>query len=189
MTVDAAEPFETRRDLDVAEYALGSLPADARAAFEARLALEPELQAQLDAWRLRLAPLAAGTAPETPSTELWSRIAATVETMAPFPTIRAEEGDWLPLVPGVARKVLHVDEARGFHSFLLRFEPGSVLPAHDHAEDEECMMISGEVVIAGLRLAAGDYQLAPKGRRHPAISSPTGGLVYIRAAIRRRPPA
>ena len=68
---------------------------------------------------------------------------------------------------------------------MLRFAPGGVLPAHDHADDEECVMIEGEIFIAGVRLVAGDWQIAPKGRPHPPLTSPRGGIVYIRSAVRR----
>ena len=180
-----AAPLDPELDTDAAEYALGTLEGPDRVAFEARLAGDHQLSQAVAEWQRRLAPLADFVAPEPVPPELWTRIEAAIATTAAFPTIRAEEGSWQRLVRGVDLKLLHVDAARGYRSFLLRFAPGSTLPAHDHADDEECVMISGEAFIGGMRLTSGDWQLAPRGQRHPPITSPTGGIIYIRSPMRR----
>lgn len=171
-------------DLDAAEYVLGTLDAAARHDFAQRLLRDRALRALVESWERRLAPLA-GDARALPSPDLKRRIEAAIDALQEFPTMRGDEGSWRTLVPGVERKILHVDREKGYRSFLLRFAPGGVLPPHEHADDEECVMIEGEIVIAGVRLAAGDWQIAPKGRTHPPITSPRGGIVYIRAPIRR----
>lgn len=171
-------------DLEAASYVLGTQDAGARRVFAARLEREKPLRALVDAWERRLAPLGQHP-PEVPSPALKQRIEAAIDSLQDFPTVRGDEGVWRPLVPGIERKILHVDREKGYRSFLLRFAPGGVLPAHEHADDEECVMIEGEIFIAGVRLTAGDWQVAPKGRPHPPIASPRGGIVYIRAPIRR----
>ena len=57
-----------------AEHALGVLTAQERAAVEQRMARDPAFAAQVLAWRARLAPLAAETAPAAPPAGLWPRI-------------------------------------------------------------------------------------------------------------------
>lgn len=57
-----------------AEYVLGLLTADERAAFEARLRDDPVLRRRVDAWQETLLPLADAVAPVTPPAGLFSAI-------------------------------------------------------------------------------------------------------------------
>lgn len=174
---------------DLAEYVLGTLPDADRRALDARLGAEPALREALVAWQLRLAPLAvADIAGPGPSPELWDRIAAAISpARAPASgsrTITSDSGTWRAIAPGVDVKLLHIDRARGFRTMLIRMAPGGVIPAHPHADDEECVLIEGEIFVGPTRLGVGDWHLAPKGEMHPDITSPQGGLFYIRAALR-----
>jgi anti-sigma-K factor RskA len=63
-------------DIGAAEYVLGTMDATARAAFAARIAREPSLAHAIDAWRMRLAPLADDIAPVVPPMHLWHRVRA-----------------------------------------------------------------------------------------------------------------
>jgi len=57
-----------------AEHALGVLTARERAAAEARMARDPAFAAEVDAWRLRLAPMALAVEPVPAPQGLWDRI-------------------------------------------------------------------------------------------------------------------
>ena len=57
-----------------AEHALGVLSESERAAAEAKMARDPTFAAQVDAWRLRLAPMALAIEPVAPPPGLWERI-------------------------------------------------------------------------------------------------------------------
>jgi len=57
-----------------------------------------------------------------------------------------------------------------------------VLP-HVHGQDEECMVLEGEVRIGDLVVRAGAYHLAPRGVAHEPISSEHGALLFLRGAI------
>ena len=57
-----------------AEHALGVLTARERAVAEARMARDPSFAAEVDAWRLRLAPLAEEVEAVPPPAGLWARI-------------------------------------------------------------------------------------------------------------------
>ncbi|WP_250455309.1 anti-sigma factor [Caballeronia sp. ATUFL_M2_KS44] len=61
-------------DLRCAEYALGVLDAQARAALEADVAREPELARTLEAWQRRLAPLVDEIPTVEPPGRVWTRI-------------------------------------------------------------------------------------------------------------------
>jgi quercetin dioxygenase-like cupin family protein len=99
-------------------------------------------------------------------------------------TVRAGEGEWRALAPGVLVKLLRGDAARGSMTAYIRMLPGSSLEPHDHAQTEECLVIEGEMFIGGHRLAAGDMHVAAAGTAHPCITSPRGALMLVRAEFR-----
>jgi len=96
-------------------------------------------------------------------------------------TIQANEGEWTSFSPRVKIKVLHRDVDT--QSYLLRLEPGAVVLPHVHGQDEECMVLEGEVRIGDLVVRAGAYHLAPRGVAHEPISSEHGALLFLRGAI------
>ena len=77
------------------------------------------------------------------------------DSIARHTAIPAEADGWHRFLPGIRRKVLH--EAHGVMSYLLRFEPGAVLPAHRHPVDEECVVIEGSLRIGPLQLGPGGF--------------------------------
>jgi quercetin dioxygenase-like cupin family protein len=95
-----------------------------------------------------------------------------------YVTVRSDAGTWMNLLPHVQVKVLHTDGR--WNSILLRMAPGSSLPAHFHEDDEECVVMEGEVYIGEVRVKAGDYHLAPSGSRHGELRSDTGALLFLR---------
>jgi quercetin dioxygenase-like cupin family protein len=95
-----------------------------------------------------------------------------------FLTIHRSEGTWKTVAPGVSLKPLV--EAPGMRAFLLRLESGASLPAHEHATPEESVVLEGEVWLGHVHCQAGDFHLAPAGRRHGAIRTSTGCLLYVR---------
>jgi anti-sigma factor ChrR (cupin superfamily) len=96
-----------------------------------------------------------------------------------FVTVRAGEGDWAELAPGVHAKLLH-DDGRA-RSFLLRMAPGTRLPAHGHAVEEVCVVLEGSAQLGDVEVHAGDFHLALEGSIHGAVASRTGALLFIRA--------
>ena len=130
---------------------------------------------------LALAPVAPD---EKRSRELRARVLEQVRSAGrseagAYLTVRAGEGAWVALTERVTMKVLH--STGPGKSFLLRLEPGAALPAHDHAADEECLVLEGEVWLGDIHVHAGDYHLAPKGTPHGVVISPTGALLFIRS--------
>lgn len=95
-------------------------------------------------------------------------------------TIRGDQGEWLQVGVGVDIKPLF-ENAEG-HSYIVRFQPGSQVPAHPHGEDEECMVLEGELHFGEIHVRAGDYHVARAGSTHGLIRSTTGAMMYVRSA-------
>ena len=168
------------------DYALGALSELELAEFEAHLAQDPTLQAQVTAWERRLIPWA-GLLPEAPpSAAVWNAIETALDA-AGSPatvTVREHEGEWWTLAPGAEIKMLFMDRDTGCQSFLLRLAPGCQLPTHDHGALEECLLLEGDMLIGDRQYFKGDYHAALAGSRHASISSRNGGLVFIRSELR-----
>ena len=98
-------------------------------------------------------------------------------------TIRQNQGNWIQIAPKVEKKQLYVDLDRGIENYLLRFQPGAEVPAHDHQEDEICLVLEGSVSFSDVHLNAGDHHVARKGSRHGHVISKTGALLYLQGAL------
>ena len=142
---------------------------------DAMLAAEAE-QALFDA--LKPVPMPAERAARL-RTRLLSR--AKAGRTPQLDTVHAAEGNWKPFLPRVAIKVLRREA--GVQTYLLRLDPGGVLLPHEHPQDEECMVLEGEVRIGDIVASQGDYHLAPQGVDHGAIVSDQGALLFLRGAI------
>jgi hypothetical protein len=95
-------------------------------------------------------------------------------------TVRAQEGTWERLAPGVERKLLW--QSADAFSCLMRLAPGASVAGHAHPIDEECVVLEGTLRIDGLVLHAGDFHVGVKGVAHASASTDTGVLVYLRGA-------
>ena len=89
-------------DFAAAEFALGTLELGERAALAARRGREPELDAAIRAWELRLSPLAEATPPITPPVDHFPEIEARIRAAAATPaspsdnvaTLKRRLGRW-----------------------------------------------------------------------------------------------
>ncbi|MGI9385163.1 MAG: cupin domain-containing protein [Methyloligellaceae bacterium] len=172
-------------DLRAAHYVLGILPPEARAAFEAELAGDEDLQTAVGYWQDHFQALADAAPPVAPGDAVWDGIEAAVDGQ-PQPgslTIRADDGDWLELFDGVFKKTLLIDEQEHMESYLLRIEPGAACPSHSHTKTEECLVMEGEMIIGEARFRAGDYHAAPPKIPHLPIRSETGVLLFVRSEL------
>lgn len=152
------------------------------AAARARIAASPAFAASAQAWEAEVSALTPPLAPIAPPPAVWDRIAD--ETLGPATlTVRAEDGEWEPLAPGVSRRVLHRDPVAGWQAVLIRMAAGATLAAHSHASLEECVVLEGEFEVDGETVRQGDFHLAFAGRDHPAIHSRGSALLYIRTGL------
>jgi anti-sigma factor ChrR (cupin superfamily) len=109
---------------------------------------------------------------------LLRRIAA--ESTPRHVTLPEQAGAWQPFGPGVTMKVLN--QEGDTLSYLLRLQPGASLPAHRHPQDEECLVLEGEMHIGEVVLGRGGYHLGRRGVLHDQLSSPGGALIFLRGA-------
>ncbi|MES3001046.1 MAG: cupin domain-containing protein [Pseudomonadota bacterium] len=112
-----------------------------------------------------------------------SRVMAAVqgEVAAPNRTVRARDG-WQEIGPGIERKLLW--DADGARSCMMRFAPGTMVPAHVHGLDEECVVLEGSFRIGReIVLHAGDFHVGRRGTSHEDAFTDTGVVVYLRGAV------
>ena len=175
------------RNLKAAQYVLGTLEADDRYEFEAEMRRESALRAEVETWERDLAPLLISAPNATPSPDTWprieSRIDATETARDSMRTILKTDATWTTFLPGVEKKQLHIDRKDKVQSYLLRLAPGASLPPHDHKMTEECIVLEGEVSLAGQTVSAGDFQMFPVGSHHVEMFSTGGAVVYVRGEI------
>lgn len=118
-----------------------------------------------------------------------SRILRIAQAPAPqgTRTLRFDEGDWQNLMPLVEMKVLRRDVEKNNQTVLYRLHPGAIFPSHMHTQQEECLVLEGEINCGDHYVRKGDMHIAEAGCEHPAITSKTGALLLVRAEIGEQP--
>ncbi len=93
---------------------------------------------------------------------------------------RLVEVEKLPWTPtghkGIDIKILMKDDTTGLMTALFRWEPGSVLPDHQHTEIEQSFILEGSLVDEDGEVTAGNFVWRPAGSRHVA-KAPKGALI------------
>lgn len=90
--------------------------------------------------------------------------------------------EWTPSPSGtVWRKRVHLVGApeSGQVTSIVRYEPGSSFPAHDHPEGEEILVLDGVFSDEHGDWPAGTYLLNPEGFRHAPFSK-DGCLLFVK---------
>lgn len=93
--------------------------------------------------------------------------------------VKASEGEWIEMAPGVIAKVLYFDPVSRRATALVRMAPGSLYAPHRHAEPEELYVLEGGCFCGGQELGMGDYHRAEAGTEHHDTSSDEGCLLLI----------
>lgn len=96
-------------------------------------------------------------------------------------TIKKSDDGWEWFSPRVKMKVLRSDPTST--SYLLKLEAGATVWPHRHRQDEECMVLEGEVLIGDDRVSAGAYHLAPAGMVHQPIRTDVGATLFLRGVM------
>jgi anti-sigma factor ChrR (cupin superfamily) len=197
---------------DVAEqaalYAAGLLSSAELDAFEERLlAREPEHVAQFErvrgAGEMLMRVCAAGGDQDEPALLVRSNIINAMGVRRPGPALsfnRKEDprvddasalimrsddsADWQDsAVPGVKTRRLFVDRERRRVTMLIKAAPGVAFPDHDHADVEECLVLDGDIELAGKTLHKMDYMRIPKGGQHGTPRTRSGCLLLVTCAL------
>ena len=125
------------------------------------------------------AQLAVERATEDPPPAVRERLMDRVKASSLY-SLRADEGTWTPgPVPGTRVKLLSLDQARNSATLLMRVDPGARYPPHHHSGGEDCYVISGEIIVAGQRLHAGDFHRADADSEHGVLASDTGAEILL----------
>jgi hypothetical protein len=174
-------------EMDAALWAAGALTPQECEVMRERLKTDPTLAERLRDWDDALAPLSAFAPRVTPRDGLLEEIEARIDARAALKalsrTMRASEGDWIKVRPGMRIKILHQMVAIGRQTILLDIEPGAAYPAHAHEQDEEIFMISGDLSIGGQELGPGDYHVSPKGSLHEPATTRAGCRCLVSMAM------
>ncbi len=126
---------------------------------------------------LKLAPL-------PPETRERMRARVLGSTRQPYiDVVRAGEGEWRLLLPGIMIKILRCDQRSATQTSLLRLSHGACVPPHTHIKDEECLVLEGHVVHGDMTYSAGDFLFTRAGVRHLEFITPQGALLFIRGEL------
>jgi quercetin dioxygenase-like cupin family protein len=97
--------------------------------------------------------------------------------------VARDAGEWAPVgIPGIEVKRLATDPERREVTMLVRMAAGTAYPAHRHGGVEECLVLSGEILVGERPMKAGDYQISQRDSVHPVQSTREGCLLYIRSS-------
>lgn len=93
---------------------------------------------------------------------------------------KSEESLWKKSAfEGVEYKILNRDSSRNTVTLMIRMEPGAVFPAHPHGSAEDCFLVSGDLMIAGTTMQAGDFHRAEAGSKHKKFTTSLGAEFLI----------
>jgi quercetin dioxygenase-like cupin family protein len=175
--------------IDVAALdAAGALDAGDRVSFLTRLAGadDAERQAVASVYEAVASAVVSSIVPqdvdvaiEGPSPSVRQRLMERIAAAAQFFSVRSSEGRWQKVMEGIETKLLRFDAERQTATLLMRFAAGVVYPGHQHSGPEECYVISGDVIIQGQHLHAGDFHYADAGSEHDPLTSVNGGEVLL----------
>lgn len=93
-------------------------------------------------------------------------------------TVRADEGAWEDVLPGIAAKSLWRHGVS--HSLLLRMAPGARVQLGLARMDEERLLLQGEIFVGDMLLRTGDYQFAPDPAAEAELATDVGALMFVR---------
>ena len=160
--------------------AAGALEDAEARAYRATLGnASPEQRAAISRLYEMAAQLAVADADLEPSPAVRERLTQRLEKSRMY-SVRIDQGQWTPgPVPGTRIKILSLDRSRDMATMLMHIDPGARYPAHHHTGGEECYVISGEIIVQGCRLGAGDFHRAEPGSDHDALASDTGAEVLL----------
>jgi anti-sigma factor ChrR (cupin superfamily) len=113
--------------------------------------------------------------------KLWLRVVEFALLQKPD-SMRAEQSAWQTFLPGIEIKVLHTQA--NTETAIWRMQPGAKIPSHPHAHDEECLILSGSLLVERVRYQAGDFLMAKVGQIDPTFYAPDGAMLLIRAGLR-----
>jgi anti-sigma factor ChrR (cupin superfamily) len=94
--------------------------------------------------------------------------------------LRAGEGRWHTILPGVEVKRLFVDPVAKTVTSLVRVAAGAIYPAHIHVGVEHLYVLDGDIVFDDHTLSTGDYEVRTADTKHSsATTAPDEGCLLL----------
>jgi anti-sigma factor ChrR (cupin superfamily) len=94
--------------------------------------------------------------------------------------LRANEGRWHQVLPGVEVKRLFVDPITKAVTSLVRVAAGAVYPAHIHRGFEHLYVLDGQIIFDDHVLNDGDYEVRSPDTKHTlARTAPDDGCLLL----------
>lgn len=93
--------------------------------------------------------------------------------------VRCDDIEWKPSTFASGLFVKDIAVAGGSEMQILRFEPGTRLPLHEHECPEFIYVLEGELVVAGQRLGPGWASVANAGSVHADVHSDAGCMLVL----------
>jgi anti-sigma factor ChrR (cupin superfamily) len=196
--IDALKQIHLELNDDLREfassYALGALPAEESAAYEAHLQGCEVCRAEVASFREVTGAIGSTADPEIPRGQLRERLMTSISTAVQPPAghspgimydkdgvliARSQAMKWEPgQLPGLFLKVLFNDTQRGYTTALVRMTAGTHYPSHKHAGVEELFLLEGDLSVDALSMKPGDYCRGETGSIHGEIYT-NGGCLFM----------
>lgn len=100
--------------------------------------------------------------------------------------VRNQQKQWQPLIErgvhyhGISVISLRYDETRQRSTtILLKFEPGSTYPYHNHPGGEEVFVLNGKATFNEVTLSEGDYFYTPVNFKHVVSTKIGCTLLFV----------
>lgn len=165
--------------VQAARFAIGALSPGERADVARQRLSDPVLDTMIDEHEAMFAPLAGMAGSIAPPPGLKNRVMAAVRRSGHFEgqgklLYPFASGNWRNVFPGVDMKRLWAMGPK-----LMRCAPASVIPAHEHLDDEHLVVLSGDFLLEGRRFCLGDHLWSPRGSQHDVGTTETGCVLMI----------
>ena len=99
--------------------------------------------------------------------------------------VHAAQVDWIELNEFLSIKVLTRDVHNKVQTSYWRLQPGAVIPWHSHQNQEDCLVLEGDLSVGEQCLMAGDFNQMDKGTSHGPITTVGGALLYLKHDIHK----
>ncbi|MGA3023146.1 MAG: cupin domain-containing protein [Bryobacteraceae bacterium] len=121
--------------------------------------------------------------PVPPPPSLRNRLLAGIasyESLKPLADVRSHDEDWIDSgMPGVDVKILFRDRKSRRTTMLLRMTAGAHLPAHRHHDDEQCLVVSGDIRWGDIVYREGDFVVMGRDTTHPMVHTVGGNILLL----------
>lgn len=100
--------------------------------------------------------------------------------------IKARAVNWIPHpdgVEGVSISPLFINQSSRIFSGFVRCDVGAIYPAHIHEDQEEILVLEGDLLIDGESFGVGDYIYSAPNSLHSAIGNRNGCLFFVRTSL------